>query len=122
MKKLFIYSALLVGLASCSTVSQTSKSLDVATTAESYNMADLIVSPSKTSYTMQVTRSDRSLGDKAVKEKAVAQTLKQAGNGDVMVAPEFEILRRRGKIRRITVTGYPATYKNFKAAAPACPK
>jgi hypothetical protein len=73
MKYSFAAIVLTLGLASCSTLSQTSKSLDVETTASSLNRADLIVSPTKTSYTMEVNSSDRRLGEKGVLQKAVAQ-------------------------------------------------
>ena len=125
MKKVIIASVLVLGLASCSTVSQTSTSLNVETTAKSYNQADLIVSPTKTSYTMVVTKSDRRLGTAGIKAKAVALALKEAGNGDVLVAPQYEITTYTGlfgkKIKKVVVTGYSASYKNFKEAVPVCP-
>jgi hypothetical protein len=124
MKNLFIYSAILLGLASCSTISQTSTTLNVETTAKSYNQADLIVSPQKISYTMNVTAKDRRLGPAGIKEKAVALALQQAGNGDVLVAPQYEISSTSGlfgkKIKKVVVTGYSATYKNFRPANSIC--
>ena len=41
------------------------------------------------------------------------------GNADVLVESQQEIYVRQGllgkKIKSVTVTGYPATYKNFKS-------
>jgi hypothetical protein len=124
MKKFIFASVLIFSMASCSTVSLTSKSLGVETTAKSYNQADLIVSPQKISYTMNVTAKDRRLGPAGIKEKAVALALQEAGNGDVLVAPQYEISTRSGlfgkKIKKVVVTGYSASYKNFKEAVPTC--
>jgi hypothetical protein len=121
MKKLLITLLLGAGLCSCSTyVSQTATSLGIATGIKSYNEADLIVSSSKISYTMIVPKKDAKLGYKKVHEKAVALALKENGDADVLVAPQYATSIKRHRIRKIVVTGYPATYKNFTKATP-CP-
>lgn len=77
--------------------------------------ADLDISPKKISFYYKVPKSVRRGGTKSVKATAVAEALKANGNADVLVAPQFEMKIRRGSIRELTVTGYPATYKNFRA-------
>lgn len=47
-----------------------------------------------------------------VKQDAVADALRKA-NADVLVEPKFETKTSRG-LTTATVTGFPATYKNFR--------
>ena len=49
---------------------------------------------------------------------AVKELLMKSGNADVLVAPEFTFVKRRGlfgsKFKSVEVSGYPAKYKNFR--------
>lgn len=113
---------LLLGASSCTTVKKTSTAQDVCTAVVAGSEADLEVSSKKISFYYKVPKSVRRGGTKSVKATAVAEALKANGNADVLVAPQYDMKIKRGSIREITVTGYPATYKNFRAAQlPACP-
>ena len=47
----------------------------------------------------------------------MSEALKANCNAYVMVHMQYDARYKRGKIREITVTGYPAAYKNFKEAS-----
>ena len=47
-----------------------------------------------------------------LKASAVSQAVKNAG-ADVLVEPTYNIVSQRG-VSTVTVTGFPATYKNFR--------
>jgi hypothetical protein len=50
-----------------------------------------------------------------VVNNAVTDALKQNGNADVLVHMTYDAtLKKRGKVKKVVVSGYPATYKNFK--------
>ena len=124
MKKVFILAALAAAtLSSCTTVTQTASTENVDTSIKSYNVADLDVSPKRVTYTYETTAKTRRGGKKNILNTAVQEALKANGGGDVLVAPQFTTYHYRGliikKITRVTVSGYPASYKNFRQA-PAC--
>ncbi|MFI3281550.1 MAG: hypothetical protein R3Y44_06240 [Rikenellaceae bacterium] len=117
MKKLLFCLALSVAfLSSCSTMrTATSKSVDVSTSISSVTTADLAVAQQRVEYDYIPSRKERKKMKLAVmQEKAVAAALKNNGNADVMVATEYQVERKGFKIRKVTVSGYPAKYKNFK--------
>lgn len=123
MKKLCValvaLSALLIS--SCSTVKRTATTEKVDNDLSARNNAELVVSPTKITYTFKPGKAVRRGGEKNVKTTAVAEALKANGNADVLVAPQYEVKKTRGlfgtKIKYVTVTGYPATYKAFPAKA-----
>ena len=57
-------------------------------------------------------------GKKNLQNTAVKELLMKSGNADVLVAPEFTFVKRRGlfssKYKSVEVSGYPAKYKNFR--------
>lgn len=116
MKKVFLAVACVALMASCSTIRKSSVStLDVATSLASSSTADLQVSPTKISYTYLPTRADRKTGLKNVLNNAITEALKVNGNADVLVHMNYDaVMKKRGKVKSVVVTGYPATYKNFK--------
>ena len=107
-------------LASCSTLHQTATQKDVSTPIISAVISDLDVSDNKISYTYEPTRQVRKGGVQNCINSAIAEALKGSG-GDVLVETQKAIVERRGlfvrKISKITVTGYPAKYKNFRNAS-----
>lgn len=112
---------LLLCLGSCSTVKKTSTSIDVNTPVMAATQADLDVKAQKISYTLQPSKAIRRAGKKAVVEAAVAEALKANGNADVLVGMQYEMKETKNlfgvkKIKYVTVTGYPGTYKNFRPA------
>lgn len=123
MKKsvLAVLSALSVlCITSCSTVRKTSSTQDISTVITSATEADLDVSQNKISFYYKVPKNVRRGGSNSVKATAVAEALKANGNADVLVNPQFEMRIKKGTIREITVTGYPATYKNFRKMQLPC--
>ena len=63
----------------------------------------------------KITGTSTQSGNKSIeiiKQDAVANALKNA-NADVLVEPKFETETHQGKVTA-TVTGFPATYKNFR--------
>lgn len=112
----------IVLLSSCSTIRKTSTSVDVATPVLTETVADLNVQPQKISFTLQPNASLRRGGEKNVIRAAVAEALKANGNADVLVGMQYEIKKTKGlfgtKIKYVTVTGYPASYTNFKPMEP----
>lgn len=120
MKKLLLPTALVVlTLSSCSIMKKSASSVDVTNSISTRTGADLEVSETRIMYTFRPTKAERKGGNKNVQNAAVSAALKANGNCDVLVAPEFETrihyrLFGGRKIKEITVTGYPAKYKNFQ--------
>lgn len=117
MKKSILFLAIaVIALSSCSTITHTATTYNVDTEIYNRTTADLKISDQKITYTFNPTDMYRRAGDGAVKRAAVAKALEQAGNADVLVAPQFEIKKKRGlftsKILQVIVTGHPATYVN----------
>ena len=73
-------------------------------------VADLAVSDTK----VQGTSSGPYSQLEMLKNEAVTEALTKAGNADVLVEPNFSI-SIRGKYAQVEVSGYPATYKNFRS-------
>ena len=81
-------------------------------------VADLEVSSKKISYEYWPTSSVQKGGTDNVINAAVSKALLQNGNADVLVGLETQIeCTMGGKVERVIVTGYPATYKNFRNAS-----
>ena len=105
-----------VGLSSCST---TSTRVQSSRTTEIYGpgvlhlpvVADLNVREEKVSATVTGSTSGST---KELRDLALAEALEKAG-ADVLVEPVFESESTGTRIT-ITVTGYPATYENFRQA------
>lgn len=115
IKSLLLTCILTAALSSCSTISHTAKSIGVDTDIYNLTVADMDVAKEKVSKTAEwkwSPLSSVSLGEQ--KKTAEAQLLKDA-NADVLVEPRYEVTRR-GFMRggTVTVTGYPATYRNFR--------
>lgn len=116
MKKI-IYAAVAVlalGITSCSSIHKTASVEEIETGVAAFSAADLNISSSKITFTYKPSKSERRGGNKNAIDCAVAEALKANGNADVLVAPQYEIRKRRGNVKQVTVTGYPATYTNFR--------
>ena len=79
--------------------------------------ADLVVSPNKITYTYRPTDDVNRGGEANVINTAVRKALEANGRGDVLVEMQYT-LKKSGKknVKEVTVSGYPATYKNFRNA------
>ena len=124
MKKFFIAACVAcVSLSSCTSVYKSATTQQITTTVDAAVAADLDVSERKIVYDYYHSNGG---GLKNAKDCAVSQALKQHGDADVLVAPQFEISLRRGlfgtTIQKIVVSGYPAKYKNFKQVPLNCKK
>lgn len=119
MKKLlFAASFVALVMSSCTTVEKTASAIDVNNNINSVTAVDLDVSNTRISYVYRTTKKVRKGGSKNVYATAVSAALKANDNANVLVAPEYETVIKKGlfgsKIKTVTVSGYPAKYKNFR--------
>ena len=119
MKKLAFLCAglIMLGMTSCKTQLWTSTQVPVANSICTASVADLQVGE-RVSYTYNTTAQDRKGGVKNCKNAAVTALLKQNGNADVLVAPEYSY---DNTLNTVTVSGRPAFYKNFRSVPPMLP-
>lgn len=104
---------------SCQTMrTSTSTALNVDTDLNSKTTADLVVSPNKIHFDYKPTKSERKAGFNVVINNATAAALKANGDADVLVARQYEAVYKQRmfgkKMKSIRITGYPASYKNFR--------
>ena len=104
--------ALLISLSSCQVIkTRTAKAIDIQNNGiiQKPTIADLEVKSPK------VTGTASSIGKQTietVKNNAVSDATKKA-NCDLLVEPIYETETTAG-VTKVTVIGYPATYKNFR--------
>jgi hypothetical protein len=119
LKKFFIFITVItmLGMASCTTTLNSSKTKDFGSSAITATFADLVVSPKKITYTYKPTDDVRRGGEVNVINTAIRKALEVNGGGDVLVELQTTI-KKKGKrnVTEVTVSGYPATYKNFRCA------
>lgn len=115
MKRIILGLMLSTLITSCSvTKSSTAKSLDVyGTVMHIPVVADLDVKQTKVSATVEFQGKEAS---EAIKNKVIGEALK-ISNADILIEPSFDI-ETKGSSSKITVKGFPATYKNFRNASP----
>lgn len=120
MKKVFLFATMALLAASCSTIKEsTSTTINVESSLTSKTTADLEVADKKISYTYTPSKKERKAGMNHVLGNAVSAALKANGDADVLVQMQYDAVIKKKlwfskKIRQVTVTGYPATYKNFE--------
>lgn len=123
MKKVFLFSALVLAVSSCTTSYKTASVNRITSQVVAVATADLEVSNKKITYTYNTTAAVRRGGLTNIKATAIAEALKVNGGGDVLLESQEAIIKKRGlfrtKIESITVTGYPAVYTNIKSASPS---
>lgn len=119
MKKLFLFLAVAAMVTSCSSaklINSATHSKAKAIQPVTALYADLSVSPTKISYFLIPSKTVLKGGYDNVVNTAVREALIANGNADVLVAMETQIKHNAdGEIESITVTGYPATYTNFRS-------
>lgn len=122
MKKILFVMLIASMCTSCSVLRKSSSTTqNVESSLSSATIADLQVSNQKISYTYRPNKQDRKAGINHVVGNAVAAALKNSGNADVLIERQYEAIYKvrlfgGKKIKTVTVTGYPATYKNFRNA------
>ncbi len=118
MKKLVILSVVAVAatLTSCTVSRKTASQGNVTTSLSAAVTSDLEVSNTKISYTYSPSKSVRKGGPKNCINVAISEALAQNGGADVLIETQEAVIEKvcMRKIKRVTVTGYPAKYKNFK--------
>jgi len=105
--------------ASCTTTTKTARTESVPYSMYNATVADLDVASARISYTMKTTPAIRRGGPANCKKAAIQEALAANGNADLLLEPQFVLNHYRGlfgsKIVSVTVTGRPATYKNFRS-------
>lgn len=119
MKKILLIGIPAILLASCQTVTNTSRTEMIQSSARSATVADLDVYPDRVTATLQVGKSLMRGGEANVKHAAEAEALAKYGKGDLLLEPQYVVKKKRGLLRtrivEISVSGRPASYKNFRS-------
>ena len=119
MKKFFFLAVVMMAFSACSMPtklinSATHKKVAVSTPTVAI-FADLKVSEKKITYYMTPSKSVANGGYDNIVNTAVRETLLANGDADVLVGLETQVkYDSNGMVESITVTGYPATYTNFR--------
>ena len=121
MKKIYFILVLALGLAitSCSIDKQTSTNIRPNNQVSTNVAADLDITQRRITYTYRPLKSEVRGGVQNVINIAVAKALQANGNADVLVGMQYTTRMKRClfggiKVEEVTVTGFPATYKNFR--------
>lgn len=119
MKKILLtLSTAALILSSCTTAYKTASQRDVTAPVVAAAIADFEVSSEKITYTYIPSRKVRAGGLQNCINTAITKALEKNGGGDILIETQQAIVKRSGlfcrKIKSVTVTGYPATYKNFR--------
>lgn len=105
-------------LSSCQTLVKTARTADITSQLQSATVADLEAADQRVSHTLQPSKEIRRGGVENVKKAAEAEVL-QKHNADVLIEPRYVISKKRtlfgSKITSITVSGRPASYKNYRS-------
>lgn len=122
MKKIFMILVLASAmLTSCTIIKKTATSTDVQLNVCQYPMvADLNIK-NKIEATKTWNFKPFHIGEpklNTLKGNFIAEILKE-NNADVLLEPQFLFSKTSYGERRLTVTGYPATYSNFRKATEA---
>lgn len=111
--------AIVAMLCSCSTIRHTAHTAPVNTTVTTFTVADLDVSPQKSTKTYSWSYNPfRRVSIETVKTNTTAQMLNEVG-ADILVEPEY-IVEKRGLFRggSVTVIGFPAKFTGFHTMTP----
>lgn len=116
MKKYLFLSLMILLMASCTVTNSkysTAKSIDINLTGiiQKPVVVDLDVKETKVSGT--ATEKSESVSIETVKQEAIVDAVKKS-NADILVEPMFTTETIGEKIT-VTVTGFPANYKNFRS-------
>lgn len=118
MKKLF-FSALCACalLTSCVTTQTVTKVAEPNTEVAAKAAADMVVSPTRISYTYVPTAETKKTSFDNILQTAVEEALRENGNADLLVDLKYTY-QAKGffvfqKVVSVTVTGFPAKYTGF---------
>lgn len=124
MKKSSLFLLILVSVAitSCKIVDATANYKDPTTFLRNVTVADLDVSNERISFTFEPSVDVRRGGSQNVLKAAIREALRVNGGGDILVDLEYITVSKGflwarifglSSIHEVTVSGYPAKYKNF---------
>lgn len=106
-------------LSSCSTIKVTSDSAPVAATVSTYpTVADLNISPNRVSKTTTWDWNPFDRTSMETRKNNITAELIKEYDADILVEPEYVQESSWLGGGSITVTGYPATFENFRKATP----
>lgn len=108
-------------LASCTTLKKTATAADVANGIYQYPVVADMTVQEKIESSMQWSFRPFHLGEpklEVAKGNLVADVLKQH-NADVLLEPQFKFTKQPFGMRHLVVTGFPATYGEFRKATEA---
>ena len=114
--------SLVIGVTSCRITDVTASYQDPKSVLNTATVADLDVSNERISFTFKPSVQVRRGGNANVIRTAIREALRVNGGGDLLVdleyitrstAPLFSRLFLLSPIGEVTVSGYPAKYKNF---------
>lgn len=120
MKKILVFAAFVLLFSSCSIHKASVSSTSVYSPAiETTTFATLQVSPQKISYVYYPEKRDsKALSEKQLIQNAIFMALKNNGGADELVEVNYFISVKRGffskKVKSISLSGYPAYYKDFR--------
>lgn len=119
MKKMIICCATAaLFMSACTTSYKSATQRDVNGPIAAAAIADLEVSSEKVTFTYVPPRKVRAAGVQNCINTAINEALKANGGGDLLVETQRAVIQRTGifssKISSVTVTGYPARYRNFR--------
>ncbi|MCD7722106.1 MAG: hypothetical protein LUI09_07750 [Prevotellaceae bacterium] len=117
-KSIFLICAIAAVVTSCTTTKKTASTGNVTAAMAAVVVSDLDVSNQKITYTYTPTSSVRKGGMHNCIRAAISEALSVNGGGDVLVETQEAVVYKTvmGKVKHVTVTGYPAKYKNFRSA------
>ena len=117
--KLFVLGAAIALMASCTTTKSVSSTTSNARTLDPETpemVADLEVANMKVTGEFKADfGTDEAVNEQMLKDNAVYNALKTM-KADVLVAPQYHVVKETSgrKYYTVTVTGYPAFYRNFR--------
>lgn len=117
MKKCFYLAAVVCLACSCSKQAYqhyTARTAAIPTAVESLaNVSDLEV----TEHRVTGESTGKMLSKKQKELNAVADALRKAGGADVLLEPLYTYqYDKKNRLTSVTVTGYPARFRNFRTA------
>lgn len=119
MKKSFLLLAAVAMMASCTVTKHSVKSIGVTDPVVSTTIASLEVENTPITYEYVPTKQDsKSLSFKEMLANAQYLALKEHKSGDLLVQVSYSVSAKRIcgflRVKRISVTGYPAKYTKFR--------
>ncbi len=119
MKKFLVFFSAVMVLASCSVNRAAVSTTSVQAPVVSTTIVSLEVAKKPITYTYHPNRQERRLSVSQLVSNATYEALQKQTNADELVKVSYYLNGKAGlfgfvKVKSVTITGYPATYKNFR--------